>query len=182
MCARAWGADTPSVLLTGRAVSRAATLRAIGAGPAILHIAAHVLPHPKLSDQVLIALGLQAGGDTDYLSPADVAAVRTPVGMVTLSGCGSASGVALPGLGLFGLTRAWLMSGTSAVVATYWPVADDNGEILAAMYGVLRTFPGSITAANVARALQSAQIEMSKCAGWRSEPAYWSAYTVAGKD
>lgn len=182
ICARAWSDAGRPVLLTGRAVNWANVLGVLGAHPAILHIAAHVLPHPRLADQVLIALGLQSGGEAEYLGPTEIAAARMPVGLVTLSGCGSASGAALPGLGLFGLTRAWLTSGTSAVVATQWPVADDNGEILAAMYSALRKNPGSITASSVAKAMQLAQIQMAQSTGWRAEPAYWSAYTVAGRD
>jgi CHAT domain-containing protein len=157
-------------------------LDAIAKRPAVLHLAAHVLPHPQSPDQVLIALGLQPDGMANYLSPADIAAARTPVGLVTLSGCGSAAGAALPGLGLFGLTRAWLVSGASAVVATHWPIADDSGEIMAAMYGELGTNLGHITASEVAKALQAAQIRMAESSGWRSDPAYWSAFTVAGKD
>jgi tetratricopeptide (TPR) repeat protein len=182
VCARAWALDPNPTVLRGADVNRSSVLRVISGRPAVLHLAAHVLPHPRSPDQVLIALGLQPDGMADYLSPADIAAAKTPVGLVTLSGCGSASGVALPGLGLFGLTRAWLVSGASAVVATYWPIADDSGEILAAMYGVLGKNPGYITASEVAKALQAAQIRMAASSGWRADPAYWSAFTVAGKD
>jgi CHAT domain-containing protein len=182
VCARSWGRDSDPEFLIGADVNRGAVLEALAGRPAVLHLAAHVLPHPQSPDQVLIALGLQPGGIADYLSPADIAAAKTPVGLVTLSGCGSASGVALPGLGLFGLTRAWLVSGASAVVATHWPIADDSGEILAEMYGVLRDNPGPITASGVAKALQLAQIRMARSTDWRSDPAYWSAFTVAGKD
>jgi CHAT domain-containing protein len=182
VCARSWGRDSGPVILIGADVNRSAVLKALASRPAVFHMAAHVLPHPQSPDQVLIALGLQPGGIADYLSPADIAAAKTPVGLVTLSGCGSASGVALPGLGLFGLTRAWLVSGASAVVATHWPIADDSGEILSEMYGVLRDNPGPITASGVAKALQSAQIRMAQSPDWRSDPAYWSAFTVAGKD
>jgi CHAT domain-containing protein len=182
VCARAWSLDPHPTILRGAQVNRASVLDAIARRPAVLHMAAHVLPHPRSPDQVLIALGLQPDGTADYLSPADIAAAKTPVGLVTLSGCGSASGVALPGLGLFGLTRAWLVSGASAVVATHWPIADDSGEMLAVMYGVLGTNLGHITASEVAKALQTAQIRMAESSGWRADPAYWSAFTVAGKD
>jgi CHAT domain-containing protein len=181
-CARAWGRDPRPEILRGPNVNRAAVMAAISQQPAVLHLAAHVLPHPQSPDQVLIALGLQQDGIADYLGPSDITSMHSSIGLVTLSGCGSASGKALPGVGLFGLTRAWLVSGAAAVVATHWPMADGSGEILMDMYAVLRENPGPVTAASVAKALQNARIRMMQFRDWRSDPGYWGAFMVAGKD
>jgi len=151
-------------------------------GLGVLHIAAHVLPHPRSPDQVMIALGLQESGQPDLLTPADIASWRKPVGLVTLSGCSSGSGVAFPGLGIFGLTRAWLVSGASVVVASHWPIPDDDGQLLSAMYAELGTRSGPMTALEVAQCLRTAQQRMRSAGGWRSSPSYWAAFFVAGKD
>jgi CHAT domain-containing protein len=181
-CARAWGRDTQPEVLTGTAVTRDELMRAVAGRPAVLHLAAHVIPHPTFQDQVLVALGLQQSGQMDYLAPADIAFSRMRVGLVTLSGCGSGRGAALPGLGLFGLTRAWLMAGATAVVASHWPIADDSGELLAAMYEQLGQSRDGLSASKVADALQAAQLRMIQAGGWRSDPVYWSAFAVIGKD
>lgn len=180
-CARAWARDPRPELVEGAQVNRERVMRLLDSRPAVLHLAAHVLPHPQFRDQVMVALGLQPSGDADYLMPADIVARPRPTGLVTLSGCGSGSGVALPGLGLFGLTRAWLVSGAGAVAATYWPITDDRGELLAAMYREL-SGDGEILPARVAEALRLAQLRMLDSEGWRSEPAYWAAFLVVGKN
>lgn len=181
-CAKAWGRDSQARVMTGTDVQRDALVNSVAARPAILHLAAHVVPHPTFPDQVLVALGLQQSGEMEYLTPSDIAFSRMHVGLVTLSGCGSGRGAALPGLGLFGLTRAWLTAGATAVVASHWPIADDSGELLSAMYERLGQTTGRLTTSKVADALQAAQIRMIQSGGWRSDPLYWSAFAVIGKD
>jgi CHAT domain-containing protein len=151
-------------------------------GPAVLHIAAHFVPHPAFADEVLIALGVRRSGDAEYLGPSDIAFQRMRVGLVTLSGCSSGSGASLPGLGIFGLTRAWLTAGANAVVASHWPIADDTGGLLAAMYERLGQSQEPLSASRVAEALHSAQLRMIASGGWRSKPVYWSAFEVIGKE
>lgn len=181
-CVRAWGRDTQPEIATGGQVNRDTVLRLMSSGPAVLHLAAHVLPHPKIADQVMIALGVQPSGEAEYLAPADIAPRQIEVGLVTLSGCGSASGKALPGVGLFGLTRAWLTAGAASVVATQWPITDDGGELLSTMYRELGSNGGPLNASAVARALRTAQMQMLEAGGWRAKPEYWAAFMVVGKD
>ena len=108
--------------------------------------------------------------------------MRGDVGLVVLSGCSSA-GEALPAEGLMGLTRAWLAGGARAVIATQWPTPDDSGELFRSFYGALRALPGSGSyAVRAALALQQAQREMLRSGSWRSDPRYWAAYFVLGKD
>lgn len=118
----------------------------------------------------------------DVLAPAEISSSRQAAALVTLSGCGSGRGEALPGLGLFGLSRAWLLAGAEAVVASHWPIADDSGELLAVMYEELSKGAGPVTASAVATSLQRAQQRMLEHGGWRAEPAYWAAFAVFGKD
>ncbi|MBC8165870.1 MAG: CHAT domain-containing protein [Bryobacteraceae bacterium] len=181
-CSRAWGLDPSPVLLTGMEFSEKQMKLQLDRHPAVLHLAAHVLPHPKSADQIMIALGLKHGQQPEYLMPAEIARWRKPVGLVTLSGCSSGTGDAHPGLGLFGLTRAWLLAGASSVVASYWPIPDDEGKLLSGMYERLGMLGGTFTALDVARALQFSQSNMRGEKGWRSHPGYWAGFFVVAKE
>jgi hypothetical protein len=48
------------------------------------------------------------------------------------------------------------MAGATAVVASHWPIADDSGELLAAMYERLGQTPERLSASKTADALQAA--------------------------
>jgi CHAT domain-containing protein len=124
-----------------------------------------------------LALGFGEGDSPDLLSAREIAARRAEIDLVTLAGCSSGTGKAVPGAGLIGLTRAWLQAGTKKVLATHWPVPDDSGELLAAFYSHyarLRAQRHDRWAA--ASALRYAALEMLHAGSWRSEPRYWSAY------
>ena len=125
---QSWTADRKPTLLFGESFNRTALERALGIEPAIVHIAAHVVRSETDASNVLIGIGLNSTGVPDFLTPADIASQPVRVGLVSINGCSSGSGAALPGSGLIGLTRAWLLAGATAVAATYWPVNDDRGE------------------------------------------------------
>jgi CHAT domain-containing protein len=81
-----------------------------------------------------------------------------------------------------GLTRAWLISGATAVAATYWPINDDRGDLFSRMYAdIANSSASGITAAKVAEALQAAQISALRSGTARSRPSNWAAVFIAGK-
>jgi CHAT domain-containing protein len=175
-CAKAWdpGAAGP-VLLEGPAVSRAALLEALRSGPAVVHVAAHVVA--AQDRRALIALSLLPTGDAELLGSDEIAAWRVRPGLIVLSGCSSGLGEAPPGTGLMGLTRAWLAAGASSVIASRWPTPDDSGELFISFYRYLRSgsrFPDV--------ALRKAQLDMLRSGTWRSLPRYWAAYFAVGKE
>ena len=178
---QAWTADTTPTLLFGDSFNRAALERAVEASPAIVHIAAHVVQGQSDASNVMIGIGLTNDGKLDFLTPADVAARRAKLGLVSINGCASGSGAALPGAGLIGLTRSWLLAGATAVAATYWPVEDDRGELFAGMYRELTLSGATITPSKAARALQKAQVAAFQSGGARSAPNIWSAVFLAAK-
>ena len=77
---------------------------------------------------------------------------------------------------MMGLTRAWLMAGARAVVATEWATPDDVGVFFRRFYQQLRR--SSIH--DPAEALRAAQIEALRSHDWRSQPSFWAGYFALG--
>jgi CHAT domain-containing protein len=164
-----WGGQ-PVVLLEGAAARRDMFLAKVATGPAVVHLATHVISR---GTQALIAFGLGPNGESEFLTTTDVASLRVAGAVVAMTGCDTGYGVALAGAGLQGLTRAWQMAGASVVIATSWPVRDSTGDIFASFYRHLREVPA-------AEALRLSQMEMLESGTWRATPSYWAPYQVAG--
>lgn len=175
-----------NVVLTGNAASRPQLIRSISKGAGIFHFAGHVVQSEQRPELVMMALGLDAVGRQDFLSPSEVASQRFPLGLVVLSGCGSGRGKTLPGAGLLGMTRSWLIAGAQAVTAALWPTTDDVGEFFRLFYSSLMrdasVAAAKVTSARAAEALQQAQVGMLRSKSWRSAPDYWAPYVVLGRD
>ncbi len=173
-CARSWQGER--VLLKGAAASRSSLVEQLRRNPAVVHMATHVLESAERPSYGLIALSLTARGESELLPPYEIAGWRTNAGLVILSGCHSAEGVQLPGTGLMGLTRAWLMAGAHSVISSNWATSDESGALFGALYRNLSRESGGSPAA----ALRAAQLEMIRSGGWRAKPSYWGAYFVVG--
>ncbi len=189
-CARGWRGD--SVLLEGAGASRARVVAELRRNPAVIHFATHFVaaaerPSYLVFDgpgmrrateaEEMIALSLNGAGEPELVTAAEIARWRLSADLVSLSGCHSASGTTLPGIGLLGLTRACLTAGARAVAGSLWDVPDSSGPLFAALYRHL-TGP----AADAALALNSAQREMIRSGDWRAQPRYWGAYFVVAHD
>ncbi len=193
-CARAWRPLAAPVLLEGPAATRQRLGDALAEGPAVIHLAAHVIRSGDDPPRQLIQLSLRRGGDPDYLGAEDIAAWRLrKAAIVVLSGCGSGRAEApapvlstfapsetetLPDSAVIGLARAWLAAGARAVVATHWPTTDDTGDLFLSFYDHLRASGGT----GVAQALAHAQTDMLESKSWRSAPRHWAAYFVIGRN
>lgn len=193
-CARAWQADRAPILLEGTAATHEALATAIERGPAVIHLATHVVRSADDPPRQLIQLSLLRSGDPDYVGAEDIAVwrLRKPA-LVVLSGCASGrpetpapifSSFALPPASgqnsqpsSLGLARAWLAAGASAVVVSLWPTPDDTGEMFLSFYRHLRARGGD----GVATALARAQIDMLDSKNWRSAPRHWASYFVIGR-
>jgi CHAT domain-containing protein/tetratricopeptide (TPR) repeat protein len=206
-CAQAWGAAPHNtVLLTGTQASRASLERELGRRPAVVHLATHVLRSREWAGSVGLALSLNPEGQVELLGPELITAWRYPVDLVVLSGCSSgnypASGdsarlvrattyslradevarTALPGEGIPGLSRAWLAAGARTVAASLWPTPDDTGQLFRVFYSNLRESSGAGIGVRTARALRQAQLNMLQSSSWRSQPRYWAAFFITGKE
>jgi len=205
--ARAWGSPPqPATLLMGMDASIAGLQRELGRKPAIVHLAAHFLRGPDSACQVGVALSLRPDGQVELLVPQAVSGLRCPGSLVVLSGCSSASypstadserlaratayslqagespRLALPAEGIPGLSRAWLAAGARAVVGSLWPTPDDTGQLFQSFYSALRRGATSRNGSEIAQALRQAQLEMLATKSWRSQPRYWAAFFITGKE
>jgi tetratricopeptide (TPR) repeat protein len=173
-CARSWRGER--VLLKGAAASREGLVEELRRDPAVVHLATHVLESSERPSYGLIALSLTPRRESELLAPYEIAGWRTNAGLVVLSGCHSAGGAQLPGTGLLGLTRAWLMAGARSVISSNWAIPDESGALFGALYENL----SGERADSPAAALRAAQLEMIHSGDWRAKPGYWSAYFVVG--
>ncbi len=166
-----------AVVLQGPEARRDAFLRRLQQRPAVIHLATHVL-FPTVNRELgLIAFGLgdsrQVAAEPEFLTTSEIAALRVPGALVVMTGCATGSGEAQAGVGLLGLTRAWLMAGASAVISTAWPVEDNSGGIFTRFYFYLRNH-------SAAEALQLSQREAAHSRTGRQGPESWASYQVTG--
>lgn len=181
------------MLLEGVQATRSRLTDELRRNPAVIHFAAHFVasaqnsPYLVFEDAALrreastremIALSLNAAGESELLTASDVAHWPVHAELVSLSGCHSAAGAALPGVGLLGLTRAWLAAGAHAVASSLWDTPDESGALFAALYRDL----SSGRSTDPARALNSAQRHMIRAGGWFAQPRYWGAYFVVANE
>jgi len=199
-----WGHDR-STVLEGLSASREQLVAALQSKAySVVHFATHVFTDPKSTPSALvhaaawqftsargyldaprppetfIALSRTSGAAPSLLSATEISHLNTAAALVVLNGCSSGSGSVLPGAGLFGMTRAWLVAGAGAVLATYWPVPDDSGMFFEEFYRHFRK--GSGSPAEAALALQRTQDVMRRSNSWHSSPSYWGAYFLVGKE
>jgi len=167
--------------LTGKKASGAELRQALTTSPEILHFAVHVVSPKEHPGEAALALSLDKNNIPELLTAESVATYRTPGSLVVLSGCASQQGEVLPGAGLVGLSRAWLLAGASAVIVSAWPTPDDSGQFFSIFYGHFQQTSGPI-AQRAAMALQRTQSDMQSSGGYRSDASFWAAYSIISKE
>lgn len=173
-CARVWRG--PADMRFGDQLDFVDVQQRLRTGPEVAHFATHIHQPPDAGMSPVISLGFQRSGEFQVLTDFDVATMRPAPQLVTLSACGSGQGPIAPGAGLLGLTRAWLLAGTKAVLATQWAVLDDDGSLFVDYYQNLQRDKGSSLSANSAQAIAKAQVHMIS----RAPVSRWSTYFVIG--
>jgi CHAT domain-containing protein len=99
-----------------------------------------------------------------------------PNSVVVLASCDSSVGNSQDGIGMRGLTSAFLISGAGAVVGSLWPVETTSTSDL-----VIRFHEAfAMTKTPVAQALRQAQLSFLKTFPEKSHPYYWSGFVVTG--
>jgi CHAT domain-containing protein len=147
---------------------------ATAANARILHVAAHaeVDVVDPLFSRVLLA-GDDAG-------PANLEAREVygldlkNVSLVTISACESGLGRVATGDEILGFTRSFLMAGTSVLIVSLWPVADESTELL-----MTSLYADLAKGVDVQRAMQDAQIAVLKRPRF-AHPFFWAPFNVIG--
>jgi CHAT domain-containing protein len=170
-----------AVLLTGATATRTDLTAALAHNAGILHFAVHVVSPPDQPQEAALALSLR-NGIPELLTPEAIAAFRVPGSLVVLSGCSSGLGQVVPGAGLQGLSRAWLLAGAAAVVVSNWPTPDDSGQFFSAFYDHFDQIKSGDTAQRAALALRQTQLDMLHGSGYKTSPQFWGAFAVIAKE
>ena len=158
-----------STLLLRKAATRDA-LNTAGKLFKVIHVAAHgeFVTDQPLSSRLLLS---PSGPDNGRLTAADLYSMRLSADLVTLSACETGMGKVLSGDDVVGLTRGFLYAGANSIVASLWPVSDDETKFLmTGFYKNLKVLPK-------AQALRQAQLDTKKK---YPHPFYWSAFQLTG--
>jgi len=158
-----------STMLMRKAASKGALTKA-GQLFRVIHVAAHgeFDSAQPLASRLLLS---PEGADNGQLTAGDLYGLRLNADLVTLSACETGMGKVLNGDDVVGLTRGFLYAGANSIVASLWPVSDDETKFLmTSFYGNLRKMPK-------ADALRQAQLETKKR---YQHPFYWSAFQLTG--
>jgi CHAT domain-containing protein/tetratricopeptide (TPR) repeat protein len=162
-----------SLLLTRAEASEARLKRDGAAGFRIVHFATHSWTDDVEPGLSFVYLAPGSRDQDGLLRPPEIAELDHLRGrMVVLSTCESASGEILRGEGVMGLARSFFQSGAHPVVATLWPLRDDDG---AALFD--RFYYHLAKGKSVAAALQAAQRDRID-AGGPTEA--WAGVVVLG--
>ncbi len=179
----ATSAGLPKVeLLEGPEANGSALRRALTQPAEIVHFAVHVVSPEGHPEEAAVALSLTPERIPELLTPEAVAAFRVPGSLIVLSGCTSGQGQALPGAGIIGLSRAWLLAGATAVMVSAWPTPDDSGPFFTSFYSHLRANVSGSLAERAAAALQQAQLDMLRGGNGRQSHSPWATYSIISKE
>lgn len=171
-----------SRVLDGPNATEQALRKVLDLTPEVLHFAVHVVSPPGRPQEAALALSLNNQGVPELLTPEAIAQFRLPGTLVVLSGCYSSQGIAVPSAGLLGLSRAWLLAGAEAVVASAWPTPDDSGRFFTLFYSYLHAAKTGSLSQRASFALAQTQAELQHGRGYTSYPSFWAAYSVISKE
>ena len=171
-------AGARAVVHLGFAASVAAVQHTAWRGIAVAHFAVHTLldaDHPGLSGLVLSLYHRNGSAARGVLWLRDIEALHMPVDLVVLSSCRTLRGRAVPGEGLVGLFRAFLLAGAHAVLGTLWRVQDrPTARLMRLFYANLleRHWPPG-------KALRAAQLALLHSKRYGA-PYYWAGFSLEG--
>jgi CHAT domain-containing protein len=164
--------DGGSLLRLGKEASegfiKSADLRHFG----ILHFATHAVMDDQHPERSGVLLTPDPATEDGLLQIREIVPLRLDGRIVVLSSCRSASGQMLRGEGVMGLARAFFQAGAHTVIASLWPVRDDDG---AALFD--RFYTHLAEGRSIAAALRAAQRDRIDAGA----PAYaWAGLVVLG--
>jgi tetratricopeptide (TPR) repeat protein len=173
-----------STVLTGTQATTSGLAKLFALKPAVVHFALHVVARADRPEEAALAMSIAGNNVPELLTPELIATYRVPGSLVVMSGCDSQQGRAVPGVGVRGLSRAWLLAGASAVITSTWPMPDDDGRFFRSYYQHLNADVASTNSMPrlAAAALAKTQNDMRAASGFRRLPSFWAAYTLISKE
>ncbi|HSN87768.1 MAG TPA: CHAT domain-containing protein, partial [Thermoanaerobaculia bacterium] len=117
-------------LRQGREASEAWLKSAGLGGFGLLHFATHARTFDIDPDSSFVLLAPGSPKEDGSLHVREIARLPLAGRTVVLSSCESAAGEILRGEGVMGLARAFFQAGAHTVVASLWPLRDDDGAAL----------------------------------------------------
>jgi tetratricopeptide (TPR) repeat protein len=96
----------------------------------ILHFAAHAVADEENPDRSAVVLSPGAESEDGLLQVREIGELGLDGRIVVLSACRTASGRTLNGEGVLSLARAFFQAGAHAVVASRWPLRDDEAAVM----------------------------------------------------
>jgi len=161
-----------SVVLTGERASEAA-IKGLDLGQfRVLHIGAHALVDERNPDRSAVLLAAGAPEEDGLLQYREIADLDLAGPVVILAACRSGSGPVVGGDGVLGLAQAFFLAGSHTVVASLWPLRDDEAASLVGRFATALGEGQTVTAALAAA--QRAMIERG------APPAAWAGVVVLG--
>jgi CHAT domain-containing protein len=120
----------PSLLAEGSEASERLLKSSAAGAYGVVHLAVHAVideAHPRRSSLVLAP-----GDDREdgLLQMHEIVGLNLEGKTVILSACSSASGRLVAGEGVMGLARSFFQSGATAVIASLWPLRDDEAQAI----------------------------------------------------
>jgi CHAT domain-containing protein len=117
-------------VLEGHAASERALKHLSFAPFGVLHLAAHARADTAFPGRSAVFLAPGDEGEDGWLQPREIVQLQLGGRLVVLSACESADGSLLSGEGPLSLARAFFAAGAGVVVATRWPLRDDDAAFL----------------------------------------------------
>jgi len=167
-----WPGGRVQMVTAGDATESA--IRGIEGGYDVVHYATHAVANDRDPLASFIRLGADAGADGLY-HLSEIASQPRDQELVVLSGCETQTGELYAGEGLMGLTRAFLVSGARAVVATQWPVGAATASLMEEFYARLAAGDDPSTS------LRAAQLEL-RTDPETAHPFYWASFVLHRRD
>jgi hypothetical protein len=135
---------------------------------ALLHVAAHALVDERRPERSALVLASEdSSPNGGRLRLDDVSKLDLDGRVVVLASCRSGRGELLAGEGVVGFSRAFFAAGARTVVASLWPLRDDDAQILMAHFA-RHAADGVAVGEALARARREARDQGVPAAGWAS--------------